>query len=286
MATPTIPVKPSPGPAIERIESICVCRRLPDLVKKHAEMMGAAAHAVRLELVDEAIARADADMFVSYRANGGQAFPMATYELSDAGHFGTYPDPDVSRGGLKKYGGATYLGYAEVATYFLSVNVDPKPLPDRSPGLVWDIEFSHGTASVMFVSLDGESYGIGLDREALPLDPRVGPSARWPAPVPGPGFGRIAFSTGRRVETTPLEPADKAFLKCAEQAWARARKRMTQEQIDADPEAQAREIRGACGRQIAAWERTFSENIDASVKARTALFEKAKARVASLGLDR
>lgn len=248
-------------------------------------MMGAAAYAVRLELVAEAIERADADMFVSYRANGGEDFPISTYELSDAGHFGTYVDPDVSGGVLKKYGGVTYLGYAEGATYLLSFNVEPRPLPDRSPGLVWDIEVADGAAGVRFVSLDGESYGITLDGEALSLDPRPGPSARWPAPVPGPGFGRISFATGRRMEATPLEPVDKAFLKCAEQAWARAQKRMTPEQIAAHPEAHAREIRRACGRQISAWERAFSENIDASVKARTALFEKAKTRMTSLGID-
>lgn len=272
---PATPPTPVPSPALslefERLAAISVRRRLPDLAKRHDDLTPSA-HAVALDLVAEAIERAQPDMFVLYLSGGAETFPILEYEMTDAGHFPSYPDGEMSTGVLKKYGGTTLLGYVSGQTsYILSYNVEPKPLPERAPGLVWEVELYKGQIGVSFVSVDGESYAF----DSAALDLQAGTPSTWPAPVSSPAFGRMAFAVGRRPQTRDIEAADKAVLDCAEQA----RKRMTSEQIAAEPALEARWIRRNCRSAIIAWEKTFGAIIEDNVKARMALVEKAKARL-------
>lgn len=268
---PSASAAPMVDSAAAELAKRSVLQRLPDLAKRHEELTPSP-HAVQLELVAEAIARADTDMFVSYRARGEGAFPVLDYELTDAGHFPTYPEGDVSTGLLARYGGTTNLGYVSGgASYILSFAVDARPLRDRTPGLVWSVEVDEGEAYVLFVSVDGESYG--LDPSALEMS--LDPPEKWPPPVSSPAFGRMAFTVARRPETRALGGVDAAVAKCAEQA----RKRLSQAQIEADPAVEARWVRTNCRNAIAAWEKTFAALIEDSVAARTTLVERAKARL-------
>lgn len=274
---PSAPVPPPP-PAPSAAEVLAaqltaksVQAKLPDLAKRQTDLTPSP-HAVPLALVAEAIERAEVDMFVRYVAGAGQASPILEYELTDAGHFPTYPEGDVSTGLLKKYGGTTYLGYVSGGPgYVLSYSVDPRPLRDRSPGLIWSVEVDEGEVSVFFVSLDGECYWL----DGSSVDPVVGSPDRWPEPVSSPAFGRMAFTVGRRAQTRSLEAVDEALARCAEGA----RKRMSAEQIQAEPELEARWVRRNCQRQIAAWERTFAALIEDDVRARSALVDRAKERL-------
>jgi hypothetical protein len=258
----------------KRLTAISVKTRLPDLAEKHAKWHRDSLFEVRFKLIAEAVERADADMFVSYVAGSEELFPLGLIRLTDDGHFGGYPDGDVSSGALDKYAMTTHFGYAPSSTsYLLSPYFEAKPLPDRSPGLVWKVE----DQGVLFVSLDGESYAVDVES----LRPGVGATSSWPKPVPNPAFGRLALPY-RREESTPLGPVDDAFAKCADQAWVKAQQAMTPKQREAPLTPRGSVVRKACAKEIAAWDVAFAANIDASVKRRTALYEKAKARVDSL----
>jgi hypothetical protein len=271
-AIPPPPPAPSAAEVLAaQLAAKSVHTRLPELAKRHAEL-SPSPHAIPLALVAEAIERAELDMFVSYAARDGEAFPILDYELTDAGHFPTYPEGDVSTGLLKKYGGTTYLGYVSGGPgYILSHSVEPRPLRDRSPGLIWSVDVDEGEVSVLFVSLDGECHGLA----GASVDPQVGSPDRWPPPVSSPAFGRMAFTVGRRSQTRSLEGVDQALSTCAEGA----RKRLSSEEIQAEPELEARWVRRNCQRQIAAWERTFAALIEDDFRARSALVDRAKARL-------
>jgi hypothetical protein len=287
-ATSSVAASTPPEPLAERLARISVRRRFPELANAHLAQPGAG-H-VALALMDEAIEHAEADMFVSYLASGAEAFPVAENDLIDTGAYLPYPnDPnsDVSTGVLTRYGLATYFGYSPSARdYILAVRHGLAPLPDRTPGFVWDVVTRpHATPYAIFVSVDGETYHIALKPDGPSLEPSVDPVATWP-PIANPAFGRLAFVTVRRPMKSPLAPADDAFHRCAEQAWSRAKKAMTPEERDADPLPSGSVVRSACAKEIAAWERSLANSIDASVAERTALVDKAKAYVRSLALAR
>jgi hypothetical protein len=279
-ATPDAAV--SPEQIVDRLGAISVRTRLPELAKDADYGIDDLPPFARIE---EAIERAQAGMFVSYVANGAETLPAAEYRILDDGHFPPYPDSEVSGGGLARYDATTLLAYAPGnADYLLKVAFELAPLPDRAPGLVWDVFTADQRADVLFVSLDGEWYLITPKAGGPSIEVGVDPPARWP-PLSNPAFGRIALST-RREQTAPLAPVDDAFAKCAERAVSRARKGMTPEQLEANPWPSTDAIRRACAKEIAAWEQTFAKNVDASIARRTALIEKAKARVTELGLAR
>jgi hypothetical protein len=257
------------------VRAISVAERLPELVQRNRDINNLG-H-VTLEMLTLAIERASSDMVVSYAAGSEEVPPAASFSLVDDGHFVRYDgDAGVSSGGLERFGLSTMFGYAPSARgYVLFVSYDLKPLPDRTPGLIWVVD----NTIVTFVSFDGETYAFNTKPDEVRLRSGAGAPEDWPAPVHNPAFGRAAFSVLRRKQTTPLEVIDDAFEQCADRAWNRAKAAMPPAQREADPVPQTAVIRAACKDVIVAWEKAFAANVDASVAERRAVYELAKKRL-------
>lgn len=262
----------------ERLAAISVDKRLPDVLERDAQARAdfTFGRSIDAALVGDAIERADADMFVHYVANGRQSVPVE--ELSDGGLYGTYAEPDISTGRLEKYGMSTLLGYAGEASHFLGFIVEPKPLPDSTPGLVWDVDVrKDGTATATLLTLTGELYAVDLEPRGATLEPGAGPPSGWPPPIPV-AFGRWTFLTGRRAQLVSLEAADKAFLKCADRAWARARPKLPADAQEAD-QSRAKVIKKSCEKEVAAVETAMADNVEGHLEARTFLVDRARAKL-------
>jgi hypothetical protein len=259
--------------------------RFPELVTRHE----AATAPEDFELLADAVERATADMFIRFAAGARASSapgdpPSPEYENyeSDGGFFGAYPLGDVSEGGLRRYGGTTYLGYTEETEFLLIADYSPPPLADGTPGLVWKVDRQRTRTLVHMLLFDGRFAWIELGAGAAPFARGVPPTAGWPAPVLGPAFGRIAFVTGRRVERVPLASADRAFERCASRAWSAFKRGRKQDEIDARTGIHARTIHAACAREIAAWESTLASSMSPVEQPRQALFDRARARAKSL----
>jgi hypothetical protein len=251
--------------------------------------------AVRLKFVTEALAQASADMFVNFASNGSDVLPVAEHELSDGGLIASYPEEEdaIVSGPLARYGATTHISYEADDPYFLSVWVDAKPCPDGMPGLVWEVE-----GDVTFVTLDGETYRFDLKgRSRIPLGAGPpDPPDRWPPPGTTPGFGRWALAQGRRSAPVKksLGTADRAFGACARRAAKQidnavgpdgklaTRDPQLREWMMAGGDPRARLIRRDCKKPIDAWEKAWGDVIEANLKERAALYEKARARLRAL----
>jgi len=263
----------------KQLAAIRVPARLPDVAAKvEVEVISPAT-------VEAVVTRAEADMFVTYVANEARTLPDFDVRLVDNGHFPPYPDSDIQPGPLAAYQGWTAVAYAPGASDFiLTVQVHLDALRDRTPGLIWSVDSTAKHPTVTFLSLDGEIYSFSLGPGSASVAPGVDPPASWPKPV-NQLFGRTALG-GRRTQVAALDREDRAIEACAKRVSARIRRGMTPEQLEAYPWPPMPLIRSGCSAELAAWERTFVENVEADVARRTALLDKARARVVALGIAR
>lgn len=275
----TPPAAPLPPPSaapplltpelfIKRITAVSVSARFPDLVKKLEETNSYAV--LPFAMVEEIIERASADMFVRYVAGAGEVYLASSFAILDDGHFPSHPDPDVSAGGLTRYGASTHFAYAPPDTrYLLAVAVDEKPLPDATPGFVWSVKVTSASTWVELITLDGEQLSISFDAAEPALSLTMPPTDDWPPPAPAPAFGRSAFTHGTRTEVVSLAAHDDAFIGCVAVAAATAGAELI-------PDGAI--VRASCKKEVLAWEKAMAANIEASILERKALYEKAKAR--------
>ncbi len=246
------------------LEAISVKQRLPDLFKR-AELPPFSMQLVGLEFIGEAIAKADADMFVRFVPKKNDEPPQ---EISDSMHFNLFPDPVMPAGELTRYGVDTLLGFSQSdEDFFLLVSLKSQALPPELPGLIWEVTDGH----VGFASLDGADLGV-LAEDVVR---GAGLVSAWPA-VHDPVLGRhSAFQPIRSHFASKQE--DDRFIACAKRAGRRATLQK------ADRGARARMVRTTCAKEIVAWQEAFAKAIDAEVAERAALLDKAKVRLTSLG---
>jgi hypothetical protein len=293
------PAPPSPESAwdaeVARLRPLSVCVRFPDIVTCSPESAEPAIPLLAQVLA--AALRATADMFV-HLAKGNSAGPVRPWLLTDAGHFNVLnedPQPPTAAP-LAKY--ATALlgwGWREEDSIILTVNLNaelPPPIPDRMPGLVWELPEGGGA---YFVSLDGGMYGV--DSSSIELG--AGPTASWPSPVPDPAFGTVAIDQRSYGTAASFDQAQKDFLGCVKRTWGPVEKKLDAKSYAKGSELAAMVakemdyfaiagffVRRACKKKIDAWETAFAGLIEERKQARIAVFEKAKARVVALGADK
>jgi len=268
----------------KRLTAISVQKRMPDLMKKSgADPTGFGAW-VWMRHIEEAIGRAEADMFVTYvRPKGSEEMRIgpslhAAIHVFDGGHFPSHLDADVTSGGLAQYGLTTSFGYAPGDTgYLLSVDAQQGELPSQTTVLIWLVEIvEEERVAVHFVTLDGDSYGMVLVSGGPTFELRVAPPEKWPNPVPNPAVGRKGVASGG------LAPVDEAFAKCAEHAWATAQKSFTPKQRQERQPLTGAVVRKACENEILAWEKKLAELFVQRVEKGTVLYDKARARLTVL----
>ncbi len=275
------PAPPSEEPIppelfIKRITAVSVRERLPELVKKHEATNR---YAISLAIIEEAIERASADMFVRYVAGAGEVELTSSFTILDDGHFPSHSTPDVSEGGLTRYGASTRFAYAPPDTpYLLAVAVHDQPLPDATPGLVWSVGAHANKLSVELITLDGEHLSVSFDPEKPAVSLTVPPPDRWPPPVPAPAFGRSAFTHGTRTRVVSLDAHDDAFVGCVAMATANATAALPEEEREIHHPPDGALVRANCKAEVLAWEKAMAANIEASIAERKALYDKAKAR--------
>ncbi len=284
-APATIPSKgPPPLLDVAPLEAVSVAKRFPDLNAEDSRAWGT----LRGEIIDKAIDRAGADMFMTYVANGRKLHGGGNFHLTDSGHYGLYPDPTVSTGVLDKHKATTVLGYVEGATYFLSLTFPEDeeggiPIADRTPVLIWEItRDERGKTWVELVTFGGEAASFEVEPNGPTFEQGVPPSTGWPPAITNPAFGRHAFAVGVRTEAVSLDGVDRAFLKCAERAAVRPKKLLSDREF---AKTISVAVRDACKKQITAWEEAMQANMDAHVKAGEARVQRAKARLKALGIS-
>jgi hypothetical protein len=284
-APATIPSKaPPPLLDVAPLEAVSVAKRFPDLDAEDSRAWGT----LRGEIIDKAIDRAAADMFMTYVANGRKLYGGGNFHLTDSGHFGLYPDPTVSTGVLDKHKATTVLGYSDGATYLLSVTFPEDeeggtPIADRTPILIWEVtRDERGKTSVEFVTFGGEAVSFEVEPDGPTFETGVPPSTGWPPAITNAAFGRHAFAVGVRTEAVSLDSVDRAFLNCAEHAAIRPKKLLSDQEF---AKTISVAVRNACKKQITAWEKAMQGNMDAHVKAGEARVQRAKTRLKVLGIS-
>ena len=262
----------APEVLLKRLAAISVVERLPDVLAR-ADRGPGAPMTPTITLVIE---HATPDMFVM--TTGAFTPREPTYHLYDDPVYPSHRAPDVSAGGLAPYGATTAFSYAPSNTSFLlSVRIDHKPVPARTPGLVWSTEVQLDVPTVGFVTLDGMEHEIRLEPNGPSLVPAAGRVGEWAAPVSDPAFGRASFSVGLREKVASLDAVDTAFETCAGQAWKGVQQAMAPAKAS-ESMLSGSHVKDACKKEIAAWEATMAKNFDADIKRRTALYDLSKAR--------
>lgn len=257
-ASPARP--PAPPSAGARLAAISLKTRSPSAVKRAEATRSEPSAPLELAAIAELIDAAEPDMFVRYL--GGEA--VADQEISDRAHFGTYPDPDVSTGALAPYEAYTLLGYAEGYPFLLVLSATSRAPAKGTPALVWSVAGERAT----LLSLDGVLFECAASEVA----PGAGPSASWPAVLDPLTARAPAYSNLR--DRFAARADDDALLKCAQRAWSKLKPKDEEQRALLVGAA----VRKACSKELAAWEATVAAAVEASVKERAALRERAKAR--------
>ena len=257
--------------------------------------------AVSLSKLDEAIGLATADMFVHY-TSGGSTAPID--DLQPIIHDGaqlrlgeTASDPwDPQAEGIARYGGRVVAFKAEdawgVGVGYLN-GYPPRPA-DGVPGLIWDVD---GTSKrALFAPLDG-ARPFWVSVKHPDTRPAIlaggGPSSGWPAPVKDAVIGSlfVTFYAKALPEAAvkQLKQDEHAFQTCANKAWKGklSKKLAGMKPPPSDPVTFInREMGALCKANLLAAEKGYVTLIEQRSKDRKALFEKAKARVTSVGADK
>jgi hypothetical protein len=292
---------------LEQLAAASVRARQPKLRSEDAGDLGKVA---------EALATAEAPMFVRYVAAEGRSVhwapaPETIGGTTYAGLTGYYPSEDTwdrSKGGLMRHGGVlrgeSAPGSRGNHIKLLQPKGYPAPLASLTPGVVWEVD----STTVVFVTLDGGRYKISVSHDDMqkgaPFAPGLAPPAQWPEPLQHtllePDQIKYLAKAGSLPQKShdELEAIDQAWNECAQKAWAGAKKEIEAIDVSATnwstKEARKKalddkwraKVDKACGAHVAKMEAALLALIDARIKERAALFEKAKARAAAVGAPR
>ncbi|HEU4406331.1 MAG TPA: hypothetical protein VFS43_13785 [Polyangiaceae bacterium] len=255
-----------------------------------------------LKKVEAAFAKADAGSFYRYveRDKGGGWAPkldVAPSNVSGPG-FGRqrWKTDEAEAAKHKKLAayGAVITGYSDAQSrgnHVIAELKDHRPaLASGTPGVVWAVDDS----SVTFVSFDGGRYVVDLAQapeKGSPLEPGAGPEGAWPKPVQDPfldygDVGRLVkVGAAPRSVQDDLEKADDAWNACAQKAWkpADAKIEVGKFKLE-DAKALSVKAQASCRKHLDQFETALVAYLDQRKAERAALYDKAKARAAQLGV--
>ncbi|MBK8256751.1 MAG: hypothetical protein IPK82_29275 [Polyangiaceae bacterium] len=287
--------KPAYQATVDRLTAISVKTKLPKFKTEES---------ANLTKIGEAIQQATADMFVHFEAGGSEAWKPSQEAVPQGftgiafGGVGYKTDDkwDPKGKGLAKWGGKN-RGFSRYDTpkgnHMQVVKMDgyPPPLAAGTPGIVWEVD---GTYAV-FVTLDGGRYRVDLSTsdKGQTLAAGAGPQAKWPAPLAEALLDVPTVSSYVKAGVMPqkaiddLLKLDEEWTTCAAKTWKGAEKKIDSGKFTvADEKEWIQKVDKACQKTVDAQEKMILELTEARSKERLALFEKAKARVASVGADK
>jgi hypothetical protein len=305
IATPPPPKTPW-DLAHDKLEAIAVIKKLPQFKPEDSG---------NLAKIAEALQAVDASMLVRVNdkgAAGARWAPASEYiggvSQSLGGQVGGFPTDEPWQkdkgAGLQKYGGVLKERPQFGSPSRLRLHTLkgwPPPLAANTPGLIWMLDSS----KIVFVSLDGGRYELSLsgdvEKEGVPIEAGLAPQASWPPPLQHAlvdvdsvrGFakgGAVPAKVG-----TDIEALDDAWFECVNKVWREGQKE--HDTVEASQGAinekvgrlsgipkkyEAKAIKD-CAPATKKLEQGLVQFIEARNAERTALYEKAKARVAALG---
>jgi hypothetical protein len=273
----------------ERLSAIAVTKRFPDIKKEDAG---------KLDQVEKIIGLADKGMFVAYKRGERPTVHWSPVPGRNM-YSGKVDDPKQALAKYKAelFNFITFKG-DELQGWGLQAAVADSTPADGTPGLVWDADSSRAT----FVTLDGGVYEI--DYGGSDLTPSVaGSIASWPAPLqhsalgPGEVSGMAELGLVAKNVAAPVSTTQDAWRACMKKSYetglkkelanldkeniqwsARsARKKEAKSKWETDGPKQCSAHRGKMETQL-------GQIIEARSAERKALYEKAKARAAAIGL--
>jgi hypothetical protein len=261
-----------------------------------------------LARVADALALATADMFFHYASHGDKnsspyrrVVPQSFDGVSFGGVGYTSDDAwDPKAAGLAKYGGKNE-GFSHYDTprgnhmQVMTLSGYKPSLAEGAPGLVWEVN----STTAVFVTFDGDRYDVPTTQ----LDPGAGSPGSWPPAVQDALLDVHDVSSLAKAGAMPqkavddLMAADQDWTKCAAGVWAPIVKLVDQTTPasnvilivpDAFTEATRKQYeqkaRTTCSAIIKKQESMLVKLVEARSKDRLALLDKAKARLAALGL--
>jgi hypothetical protein len=254
-----------------------------------------------LKKVEAAFAKAEAGSFFHYveRDKNGWLphLDVAPSNVNGPG-FGRqrWKTDEAEAAKHKKLAGynAIITGYSDAQSqgnHIIAEAKEHRPaLASGTPGLVWSVDEN----SITFVSFDGGRYVIDIAPAAekgSPLEPGAGPESAWPKPVQDPFLDYTDVGRLVKVGAAPksvqddLEKADNAWNTCAQKAWKPADAKIEIHKFKAeDAKALSVKAQNACRKNIDQFETALVTYLDKRKADRAALFDKAKARAASVGV--
>lgn len=290
-------VEPTPAYKVagERLNTIAVRTQFPQFKAEDS---------ASLSKVGDAVSMATKEMFVHFDAHGDKdrspyrrIVPQAFDGISFGGVGYTSEQAwNPKATGLAKYGGRNE-GFSDYDTpkgnhmQVMTLEGYKPVLADGTPGLVWEIE----GASAVFVTLDGDRYEVGLGQsdKGATLDSGTGPTTSWPAPAQDALLTVHDVSSLAKAGALPQKAADDLFgidedwTKCAAGVWAGAERLIDMNQFtEADRKDYEKKARSRCAPFISKQEAMILRIVEARLKDRLALLDKAKARVSSVGADK
>lgn len=290
-----VPPKPAYEATVERLKAVSVRVKNPAMKPEDS---------AKLDKIGEAIAAATADMFVHYVSRGQDSWlprPVPVPDAFSGIEYGAVAhttdekwDPSAKKG-LVKWGGKL-KGFSHARSQGNHMQVMkmagyPPKLAEGTPGLVWEVD---GTTAVL-VTLDGGRYTVDLSAadKGQTLEPGAGPEAKWPAPLQAALLDVHWVSSYAKAGAMPksaieaLEKLDDEWNTCAQKTWKGAdRKIDTRAFTEADRKDWEAKVEKTCKKSVDAQEKLFLKLIEERVKERTALYDKAKARVAAVGANK
>lgn len=289
-----VPPRPAYEATVERLKGVSVRVKMSAMKPEDS---------AKLDKIGEAIAQASAEMFVRYVARGQDSWLPRPVPVPDAfsgmeyGAVAHQTDEkwDPTAKGLVKWGGklkgfsqynsrGNHMQVMKMAGY-------PPKLADGTPGIVWEVD---GTTAV-FVTLDGGRYTVDLSGadKGQTLEPGAGPEARWPAPLQAALLDVHWVSSYAKAGAMPqkaiddLTKLDDQWNECAQKTWKGAEKKIDSHKFtEGDRKEWVLKVERACKKSVDAQEKVFLQLIEARAKERSALHEKAKARVAAVGANK
>jgi len=289
-----VPPKPAYQATIDRLTPLAVRARFSQFKPEDS---------ASVSKVGDAIALATADMFVHYASHDSNnplpravVVPRSFQGISFGGVARDTDTPwDPKAKGLAKYGGKNE-GFSSYDTpkgnhmQVMKLAGYPPALAEGTPGIVWELD----GATAVFLTLDGARYEISLTGEKGPtLDPGAGRQSGWPAPLQTPLLDVSDVSSLVKAGALPqktiddLLALDHAWTDCAAKQWATAQRAVdTGRFTEADRKDYVKKARTTCAATLGKQEAMLVQIVEARLKERQALWDKARARVASIGADR
>lgn len=200
---------------------------------------------------------------------------------------------DKKSSGLTKHGGII-LGKVEYS-YPSRLRVHqlrgwPNPMLPGTPGVIWMVS----STTVVFVSLDGGRYTLGIEPEGSPVEMGAGDPATWPAPLQHTlvDIDSIrAFALGAAIPASigqSFDATSDRWWSCVNEVWLKGKKdeeklQGKHEKLAALPSAYEARALKECEPAKKVLEKELVSFIEARMKERLAVYETAKSRVLSFG---